>query len=691
MKFNRPQGRHNAPDATSAPGYRADIDGLRALAILLVVVYHVWLGRVSGGVDVFLMVSAFFLTASFVRRVQSHRPLELGTFWLRRFRRLLPAAAVTIAGVLAVAFLSYPQTEWPRVWSEAWSSLFYVENWTLAFSEVDYYARGTVRPSPFQHFWSLSVQGQVFILWPLIIAAVWLLLRKRRHVIVPALALVFGAIFVGSLAFSIVETSHAQSFAYFDTRTRLWEFAAGSLVALALPFLRIPRWGAVILGWVGILGIVLCGVVLDVRGGFPGYLALWPVGCTALVIIGGVERVPGGPYAFLESSVLRYVSRDAYALYLVHWPVLVTWMVLTGRSQPGWLAGLGIVGLSFVLARIVSALVERPIRVATALDRLPRLGAVVLVASIAVVAIPLGAWQFAIKQKEAALMASESGGYPGAAQVESPVDFAGVDLPLIPLATALDDEWVDIGPSCSGALKPTNSALRGTCAQTPGAQDPRAMRVLVMGDSHAQQLMSPLVVLADEQEWELIALLKGGCSIGIGAPSWSASGVPCDDWRAAAVDYALRIQPDAVYLVVTRATPASPEVLVEGIDVVIDALTAQGIEVIAVRDNPRFDFDMYECALAESDAAPGEGVEPCSVPEVALESRESLEGLAENPGVTLVDFRPWLCPDGVCRGMIGNIAVYIDDNHLSSMYGRTLAPMLKRMLEAGERMDVNAA
>lgn len=691
MNFNRLRGRHNAPDATTALGYRADIDGMRALAILLVVVYHVWLGRVSGGVDVFLMVSAFFLTASFVRRVRSDRPLELGTFWLRRFRRLLPAAAVTIAGVLAVAFLSYPQTEWPRVWSEGWSSLFYVENWTLAFSEVDYYARDSVRPSPFQHFWSLSVQGQVFILWPLIIAALWLLLRERRHVIVPALALVFGAIFVGSLAFSIVETAHAQSFAYFDSRTRLWEFAAGSLVALALPFLRIPRWSAAILGWVGVLGIVLCGVVLDVRGGFPGYLALWPVGCTALVIIAGVDRVPGGPSAFLESAALRYVSRDAYALYLVHWPVLVTWMVLSGRSQPGWLAGLGIVGLSFVLARLVSAVVEHPIRAATAFDRLPRLGAAVLVASIAVVAFPLGAWQFAIKQKEAALMASESRGYPGAAQIEGAVDLAGVDLPLIPFATALDDEWVDIGPSCSGPLEPTDSALRGSCAQTPGAGDPRATRVLVMGDSHAQQLMSPLVALADEQEWELISLLKGGCSIGIGAPSWSASGTPCDDWRAAAVEYAMRIQPDAVYLVVTRATPTSPEVPVEGIDVVIDALTAEGIEVFAVRDNPRFEFNMYECALAESDAAPGEDVESCSVPEVALETGDALDAIAEKSGVTLVDFRPWLCPDGVCRGSIGNIAVYIDDNHLSNAYGRTLAPMLKRILQAGERINVNVA
>ena len=678
------RGRGSAPDTVRRPGYRADIDGLRALAILLVVTYHVWLGRVSGGVDVFLMVSAFFLTASFVRRVQSDRPLELGSFWLRRFRRLLPAAAVTIVGVLAVAFVCYPQTEWPRVWSEGWSSLFYVENWTLAFSEVDYYARDSVTPSPFQHFWSLSVQGQVFILWPLIIAAVWLSLRGRRRLIVPALAIVFAAIFVVSLTFSIVETPQAQSFAYFDTRTRLWEFAAGSLVALVLPFVRVPQWSAAFLGWAGIVGIVLCGIVLDVQGGFPGYLALWPVVCTALVIVAGRDRAPGGPSALLESAPLRYVSRDAYALYLVHWPVLVTWMVVSGRSAPGWLAGLGIVAVSFVLARLVSALVERPIREAGTFDRSPRLGAAVLVAAVAVVAIPLGSWQIAIEQREAALMASDSGGYPGAAQVDDPVDLEGVDLPLIPLATALDDEWVDLGESCSGALEPMESVLADSCAQTHAALDSDARRVLVMGDSHAQQLMSPLVALGEEQNWGVIALLKGGCPIGVGAPSWSVGGPPCDEWRAAAVDYATQLKPDAVYLVVTRATPSSPEVLVEGVGEVVDALTRHGIEVLAVRDNPRFDFDMYECAIAESEPAPGKRVETCGVADIGLESADELDALAAKDGVTLIDFRPWLCPDGVCRGAIGNIAVYIDDNHLSNAYGRTLAPILKTMLDDGD-------
>ncbi len=690
MTLTHLRRRASAPDPVRPPGYRADIDGLRALAILLVVVYHVWLGRVSGGVDVFLMVSAFFLTASFVRRVQSGRPLELGSFWLRRFRRLLPAAAVTIVAVLGVALLSYPQTEWPRVWSEGWSSLFYVENWALAFSEVDYYARESVTPSPFQHFWSLSVQGQVFILWPLIIAGVWLLLRRRRHLMVPALAIVFGVVFVASLVFSIVETGQAQSFAYFDTRTRLWEFAAGSLVALALPFVRVPRGTAAALGWLGIVGIVSCGIVLDVQGGFPGYLALWPVVCTALVIVAGRDRAPGGPSALLESAPLRYVSRDAYALYLVHWPVLVTWMVLSGRSEPGWLAGLGIVAVSFVLARVVSALVERPIRDSAVFDRSPRAGAAVLIAAVAVVAVPLASWQLVIEQRESALMASASGGYPGAAQIDDPIDLAGVDLPLIPLATALDEEWVDLGASCTGDLEPAESVLTDSCAQTDAAHDADAWRVLVMGDSHAQQLMSPLVALAGEQDWGVIALLKGGCSIGVGAPSWSVAGPPCDEWRIAAIDYALRVQPDAVYLVVTRATPTAPEVLVEGIEEIVDALTARGIEVIAVRDTPRFDFDMYECAVAASEVDPGTDVESCSVTDIDLESAEELDALSAKDGVTLIDFRPWLCPDGVCRGSIGNIAVYIDDNHISKTYGRTLAPMLESMLDVDEGATVGA-
>lgn len=651
--------------------YRADIDGLRALAIVLVVIYHVWLGRVSGGVDVFLMISAFFLTASFVRKLKGGTTLKIGTFWLRKFRRLLPAAATTILGVAVVAFLSYPQLEWPRIWREGWASLLYFENWSLAASNVDYYARDAATPSAFQHFWSLSVQGQVFILWPLLFVLVALIARRRRERAVPLLTFVFSTIFVLSLAFSVYETYTAQSFAYFDTRTRLWEFAAGSLIALALPYLKPSPFVRVFAGWAGVVGIVVCGIVLDVQSGFPGYLALWPVLCTAAVIVAGQQDTAGSPTRLLASKPLRFLGRDAYALYLVHWPVLITWKMWTGRAEPGPYTGLAIILVSFVLARLISWGVEQPLRRAAAFDRHALWGAAVVACTVAAVAVPLAVWQTGAAARDAAVVASGSRDYPGAAQVDAP-DEPLADVPLRPPPLRLTDEWVDLGTSCGG-LEPEDAVLAGTCASNEAAHRPGAPLVLVMGDSHAQQLTSPLRVLADEKGWGVVALLKGGCSIGVGAPSWSDSGPPCDMWRKAALEYAADLAPDAVYLVVTRATPEGPEVFVDGIREIIDDLTSQGIRVIAVRDNPRFRFDMYECATSSE--------EKCDVRQP--DSEADLDAIARRGSVVAVDFSPWLCPDGVCMAEIGNTALYIDDNHISDSYGKTLAPMLARMLDAG--------
>lgn len=642
-----------ALSADGSAGYRADIDGLRALAIVLVVVYHVWLGRVSGGVDVFLMISAFFLTASFVRRATRGVSIDLGSFWLRKFRRLLPAASVTILGVIVIAFLVYPQTDWPGIWREAWASLFYLQNWELAFSNVDYYARDGVTPSPFQHFWSLSVQGQVFILWPVVIALVALITRQRRELVVPALAVVFGAIFVFSLAFSIYETSTAQSFAYFDSRTRLWEFAAGSLVALALPYITLSAVARVVLGWLGVAGIVMCGIVLDVQGGFPGYLALWPVVCTALVIVAGQEEVAGSPTRFLASRPLRFLGRDAYALYLVHWPILITWMVLTERSQPGPLSGLGIIILSFLLARLISWGVERPLRHAAIFERDTKMGGIVVVCAVALVAVPLATWQGIETWRAAQFEAASLVGYPGAAQVDAPIDLSIFDLPLRPAPVSLDQEWVALGAEC-GESGPQAPSLMDTCLSNELAHQEDAPLILVMGDSHAQQLMSPLRVVADERGWGLMSLLKGGCPIGNIPPSWLTPGVPCEEWREAAISFAETLAPDAVYLVGTRADPRAPEELIGGIDEIVQNFIDRGIEVILVRDSPRFRFDMYECVLADE--------ANCARNEVLAET--GLTDLTTADQVVQVDFTPWLCPDGICQGKIGNVAVYMDDNHL---------------------------
>lgn len=660
------------PEARSASSHRADIDGLRTLAIVLVVVYHVWLGRVSGGVDVFLMVSAFLLTGSLARRAIEGAPMTLGAFWVRRFRRLVPAAAVTLLAVLGAAYAFMPPTHWPRIWNETLASLFYVENWQLALSEVDYYARDSVETSPLQHFWSLSVQGQVFLLWPVLIAAVAVALKRHRHLIRPTLIGIFLIIFLWSLWFSIVETRDAQAFAYFDTRTRLWEFAAGSLLALVMPMIRLPGVVSAMVGWAGLVGIVLCGVVLNVRGGFPGYLALWPVLCTAAVIIAGTASTRGGPAVLLGSRPLSTLSSDAYALYLVHWPILVMWMFVTETDRVGLGEGAIVVLLSLVAARLLTRGVEMPLRGSTRTDRTTVVrGVAVIAASAALVAGTTAGWRW-VEQTRAAEFAAAAADsdYPGASQVEVSLEIAEFGTPMIPAPTELGDEWAAVGPACSGSLEPSAPVLNGSCNQSVDAEVART-RILVIGDSHAQQLSAPLIALSEDRDLGVITMLRGGCTAGLFEESRNPTEPSCEPWARAAFDYAEDVRPDAVYLVVTRADADHPERLLDGIEEAIDEMQAAGIPVIGVRDNPRFSFDMYQCATDDTRA--------CEVPrEQVLAEENPASTLPES--VTMVDFTPWLCPWDVCHAAIGNIAVYIDDNHLSRTYARTLTPFLERIL-----------
>ena len=658
-------------------GRRTDIDGLRTLAILLVVIYHVWFGRVSGGVDVFLMISAFFLTGSLARRATAGERLGLGSFWARRFRRLLPAAAVTMLALLVTAYVAYPQTQWPRLWADTWSSLFYVQNWHLALSEVDYYARDVASTSPLQHFWSLSVQGQVFILWPVLIGFVALCFARRREWMRPALVVVFSLVFAVSLTFSVVETSSAQAFAYFDTRTRLWEFAAGSLLALLQPYIRIPAIARAVLGWLGIAGVVLCGVVLDVRGGFPGYLALWPVLATAAIILSGAEDGRGGPARLLSSRPLQYFSGDAYALYLVHWPVLITWMIVTDRDHPGPLSGAAIIVGSMILARLLARFVEHPLQRAAWFDRATWRSLLVIAACVLLVGGSTAAWQIGERSRAADIAMHPAENHPGAAQVGSESPLAD-DVPLIPVATALDAQWSSAGPACSGRFAPTAAVLSGSCNQSALAKTSDRV-VVIVGDSHAQQLGVPMIQLAKKRGVGVVTLLKGGCTISESEQDRSATGNACHGWAQAAIAYVKALHPDAVYTVVTRADPAAAERKVDGIDRTLDVFAQAGIPVIAVRDNPRFSSNMYDC-VADARAA-GRSSEACDVAEAAALADENPAQSLEDRAAALVDFTPWLCPDGVCRGEIGNVAVYLDDNHITRDYGLTLTPMLARMLD----------
>lgn len=645
--------------------YRADIDGLRAFAVLLVVTYHIWLGRVSGGVDVFLMLSAFFLTASFVRRLEAGDGPRLRRYWARTFSRLLPAASVTLVGVLALSAALVPANLWPTIWQQTWASLLYFQNWALASSAVDYYAPRDSLTSPLLHFWSLSIQGQVFLAWPVLIALVWVAVRRSRIDLRMALIAVFGAVFAASLAWSVIQTASNQTVAYFDTFARLWEFAAGSLLALVMPWLRVPAVVGGLLTWLGIAGLVSCGLVLDVAGGFPGYLALWPVLSTAAVIIGGAGAAGRSvPARLLGSTPLIWLGGIAYALYLVHWPLLIGYFAWSGADRVGLLEGAVLVLVSILLAWAITVAVERPIR--SRVSR-ARMQAVAIAACVGLVAAPLVAWSTTVDMSARAAESAPPAQHPGAESLLPGAAPVPTDAPLKPAPTLLGEEWVALDARCTGENRPSLQMLRDACGQSSWGGE---QTIVVVGDSHTEQFMGALMPIAEERGWRLVSFLKGGCALG-----------ECGPWTEAALDRIVETSPAAVFTVVTSTEAGTPnEQLGPGVSEAIDRLVDSGVPVIAVRDNPRFTEDPYQCLLERDISG-----EQCVVPRgEVLAAANPAAGLA-GPGVHVVDLSDAICPDGRCPARIGNVAVYLDDDHLTGAYARTLAPFLEDQL--GDLID----
>ncbi|WP_082045990.1 acyltransferase family protein [Arthrobacter sp. L77] len=662
-------------------GFRPEVQGLRALAVLMVVTYHVWFGRVSGGVDVFLLISAFLLSLSFLRKVEGGKPLDLARHWLHQFKRLLPAVVVVIVGVLGASYVLVPPSRWPDIIEQSWASLFYVQNWVLASNAVDYYADDHSLASPLQHFWSLSVQGQVFILWPLLFLASALLARRFRLRVRGVVLLVFGVVFVASLGFSIWETYTNQAYAYFDTRARLWEFALGTLLALALPFIRLPLALRIAAGWVGVVAMLSGGFILDVQGQFPGYVALWPLLAAALVIVAGQTGSAIGADRFLSAKPLVRVGDLSYALYLWHWPVLVLALIWQDRPSPGVLGGFIVIAVSLVLAYLTMRFVERPMRALAWADRRRRRAVVVLAVSVALVAAPLAGWQHLITQQARDAAANADTNNPGALVLDPLLDLSAPEgVPLIPATTEMGKEYFQLDSVCAGDDEPEDELIRSECYVIDPPSAP-VRDIIVVGDSHSQQWSVPLAAMAQERGWKLTFVLLGGCKYGSGPEGRTPE---CEQWNAAVTDYVLKQAPDLVYTVGTVARSDDPQdVLPAGFARTARMLDDSGIQVAAVRDNPRFGTSRVLCVETQGAESP-----ECNPPraETLTDQPPVAELLDQAPNVAFLDFTDHLCRDEVCPAVVGNVFVYIDDNHVSATYLRTMLPVFTQRFDETVRL-----
>jgi len=372
----------SAADQTTKPDFRPDIQGLRAVAVLLVVANHAGIEQLAGGfvgVDVFFVISGFLITGLLIKEAQLGRGISLPNFYARRARRILPAATLVLLVTVGASMLLLGTVRASEVGREAlWSAVFSV-NWKFAIDGTDYFASG-LPPSPLPHYWSLAVEEQFYLVWPALFAAVLVLLvgssartRRRRRILTRAnqlvLAGVIGLVGVTSLVYSVLATAASPNAAFFSTFTRAFELAVGALLAVLLPQLALlPRTARIGLSWLGLAGIAVSAFIFSDATAFPGAIALLPVLSAAMVIIGGTEGSPGqgnggqdrGAVLLLGTLPMRWVGDRSYSLYLWHWPILVIAAAYLGRDLSA-LESAALVAAALVATVATYALIEYPI------------------------------------------------------------------------------------------------------------------------------------------------------------------------------------------------------------------------------------------------------------------------------------------------------------------------------------------
>lgn len=654
--------------------YRPEIQGLRAVAVLLVVAYHIWVGRVSGGVDVFLLLTGFLITGSLVRMVERDGRVRFWRFWCGLAKRLLPPAAVVLLGVLAGAFLWLPQARWRDTIDEVVAAALYYVNWRLAFDSVDYLARGDFS-SPVQHFWSLAIQGQTYLLWPLLVTAALLFAAAARRSLRRTAFAVFLLVFAVSLTYSVVMTAANQPWAYFDTGTRLWEFALGAMLALALPRLRVPRGPRIAMGWLGLAALVLCGALIPVSTLFPGYVALWPTGAAVLVILAGTT---GGRFAadrLLTWRTLTRVGDLAYSLYLWHWPVLICYLEATGSTRAGLFGGLLVLGLSLVLAVATKRLLEDGVGWLTRRWRAPGWSLALAAAFLAPVLVTAHLWTAHLDEQQRLReeRAADLGVYPGAQVLAEPelIDLIP-DAPVYPdPADADSDLPVIYEDDCAAGLS-ANEAI--VCHYGDASSE---HTLAMVGASRTAHWFPALLEIAESNGWHLVVLIKSGCQFSTDPPTRDGEVFPeCLQWRAEAMAELADIRPDVVFTSSTRATPGG-ETIPGGFVERWAELEELGIDVAGVRDAPRRSTRGDECVGTR-------GAEHCAEDAgyslAEQDPASQLTGVPDN--VALIDMTGYLCLDGECPAVLGNVLVYRDQSHMTAAFARTLAPMLEEELLA---------
>ncbi len=670
-----PQRTDRRPAAR--PGFRPDIQGLRALAVLAVVLYHAQLPGLEGGllgVDVFFVISGFLIGGHLLASLRETGRIDLAAFYARRARRILPASAVVLlATAVASAFFVSP-VRVGGVLGDAIASALSVPNIRFAVERTDYLS-GT-EPSPLQHFWSLGVEEQFYAVVPLLLLALWALGRRSMRMLLTTVALLA----VASFALGLV-LGPSDPWTFFSLGTRAWELAAGLLAAAAAPLAAaLPARAAAALGVAGVAGILASFALLSGEGvPHPGLATLAPVLATSVVLWAGAHRAAARAPASVALGVppLQVLGAISFSLYLVHWPMLVLAQEAVGLDEPLPLSvTLTIAAASFPLAWVLYRLVERPAlthgriarwrphrTIAVAGGLVVALVGSLAVAGPALAAIPLDA------------------GRPVAQTALAP-DPLGT--PFVPS---------NLTPALRDATQDTGSLYKDGCQQTKSEPelvvceygDPSASTVVALfGDSHAGRWFPALQAATAGRDVRIVTLTKSGCRSLETADTWaSALNRSCAEWRAAALAWLEATPPDLIVLAnhVARTPERLPErVALQWHDAAVTTVARlpAGSRVAVLAPTPQFEVAAPECLSRELDDA-----DACAEPRSEALNSPLAAGeraAAAEAGFDFVDLTDWFCGPAECPPIIGPTLVYTDSHHVSATFSARLGPALGEAL-----------
>jgi len=386
----RESGSPTAKEAGS--NFRPDIQGIRAIAVTLVLACHAAIPWAKGGfigVDVFYVLSGFLITGLVVREIEKTGKVSIRNFYARRAKRLLPMAALVLVFIAIGTLFIFSLARQVEIGGDVFAAALYFVNWHFIIQGVDYFAAADGIHSPVQHYWSLSVEEQFYVVWPLLLLTAGALAAKFKRRLKGIILLITVPVAIASLIYSIHFTQVNPEAAFFSTVARAWQLAFGAVLAMILPKkINMPGWLATVIG-AGAVGVLIWATyTMSASTPFPGSNGLYPVLATIALLIAGASGT-GVTTWILSTRPFQYVGNISYSWYLWHWPFVVFALGIFDNLTWKWLVVATL--LSWIPTQISHTLLEDPVRRAKILKLRPN-RALLIGGACSVVAAVFGLW-----------------------------------------------------------------------------------------------------------------------------------------------------------------------------------------------------------------------------------------------------------------------------------------------------------